>query len=188
MKRAIQLTIFACLFIGAMFVAAPTSSYACSCAELPSVEEELLHSEAVFSGKVIDIQQKKHLKGYLTKTVLFEIEATWKGGSQSQVIVTTGSGGGDCGFDFEKGREYLVYASESSMYGKKELVTILCDRTRLVTAADEDFAVLGEGKAPNQEVNLNTHDNTMVWVKLATIAIIIIGMSFVINIVRKKIR
>lgn len=64
--------------------------------------EELERSDAVFTGKVIEIQEKKQLNGLTKKYVLFEVKKTWKGISQSQVILTTGMGGGDCGYEFEE--------------------------------------------------------------------------------------
>lgn len=133
----------------------PTTSYACSCAQPPSVEDELERSQAVFSGKVLEVKEQKNFKGYVKKRVLIEVEETWKGVSESQVIITTGSGGGDCGYEFQVGQEYLVYATESTMYGDKaELVTVICDRTTGLSAAQEDLTVLGEGKEPTEQVDL----------------------------------
>lgn len=112
--------ILVCIIIGIIFIGSfPSITSACSCAELPGVEEEFERSKAVFSGKVIDIREKRSLKGYTTKSVLFEVTNTWKGVEQSQIIITTGQGGGDCGYDFKEGEEYLVYAYESTMYGKR---------------------------------------------------------------------
>ncbi|MBW9234790.1 hypothetical protein JQK62_21625, partial [Leptospira santarosai] len=80
---------------------------------------------------------------------MFEVAETWKGVSESQVFIITGSGGGDCGYEFQVGQDYLVYATESTMYGNQaELVTIICDRTTELGSAQEDLAVLGKGKEP----------------------------------------
>ena len=99
-------------FISILFISSfPSITSACSCAELPSVEEEFERSQAVFSGKVVDVREKRSIKGYQTKSVLFEVTNTWKGVKQSQIIITTGQGGGDCGFEFKEGQEYLVYAN-----------------------------------------------------------------------------
>lgn len=127
---------------------------ACSCAESPSVEEELERSNAVFSGKVISVREKRSLNGNVSKLVLFEVTNTWKGVEQSQIMITTGLGDGDCGIDFKEGEEYLVYAHESTMYGAKSLVSGICDRTNKLSAAKNDLAILGEGKPPNEKVDL----------------------------------
>ena len=48
----------------------PSSTSACSCAEMPSVEEEFERSKAVFRGRVIGIKEEKSLKGSTSRTVL----------------------------------------------------------------------------------------------------------------------
>lgn len=132
----------------------PTTSNACSCAELPSVDKQLSWSEAVFSGTVLEVKDRNN-GGYHTKSVLFEVIDTWKGVSESQMIILTGGGGGDCGIEFQENQEYLVYANESDMYSKKEeLSTIMCDRTQALASAQEDLSQLGEGQPPTEQVNL----------------------------------
>jgi hypothetical protein len=58
---------------------------------------------------------------------------------QSTVEVRTGQGWGDCGFHFEAGREYFVYASNDTDDG---LQTNICTRTRPIDQAAEDLAYL----------------------------------------------
>ena len=87
-----------------------------------------------FIGKVVDDRVKRSIKGYQSKSVLFDVTNTWKGVEQSQMIITTGQGGGDCGYDFKKGQEYLVYANESTMYGAKSLASTICDRTDVLSS------------------------------------------------------
>ena len=139
--------IFICIILMDTF---PSVISACSCADLPSVEEEFERSKAVFSGKVVSVTEKRNL----SKSVLFEVTNTWKGVEQSQIIITTGQGGGDCGIAFKEGQEYLVYATESTMYGKKSLVSIICDRTNLLNSLKEDLKILGEGQPPIEKVDL----------------------------------
>lgn len=146
------MTILAFIFMIGSF---PSIASACSCANLPSVEEEFERSKAVFSGKVVDIKEKLSLKGYTTKSILFEVTNTWKGVEQSQIIITTGQGGGDCGYNFIKGEEYLVYANETIMYGAKSLVSTICNRTGVLSSSQEDLEILGEGQPSIEEVNLS---------------------------------
>jgi hypothetical protein len=160
----------------------PATSHACSCAEPPSVESELERSKAVFSGEVLEVKEQKDFRGYMKNKVLFEVTDTWKGVTESQVIITTGSGGGDCGFGFQVGQEYLVYASESTMYSDEaELVTIICDRTTELSSAQEDLAVLGEGKPPTEQVDLQAElsaesdkDNVILWI-IGSIAFLVVA-------------
>lgn len=142
-------------FISILFISSFSSEVsACSCVQLPNVEEELERSNAVFSGKVIDVREKRSLTGNVSKLVLFEVTSTWKGVQQSQIMITTGLDSGDCGIDFKGGKEYLVYASESTMYGAKSLVSIICDRTNQLSSLQSDLAILGEGKPPHEKVDL----------------------------------
>ncbi|KRG11142.1 hypothetical protein ACA30_09010 [Virgibacillus soli] len=132
----------------------PIPAQACSCAELPGVEEEFERSTAVFSGKVIDIREKTNSAGFNYKSILFQVIQTWKGVNETQVIITTGLGGGDCGFAFKEGQEYLVYAYESDMYVEKALSTVICDRTNELRLLEEDLASLDEGQAPREQLDL----------------------------------
>lgn len=155
MKGKVSIFLLFCFIVSMMTIYTPSSVYACSCAQPLTVEEELDRSEAVFTGRVLEVKEIKNLNGYMTKSALFEVSEIWKGGAESQIIVHTGGGGGDCGYHFEEGKEYLVYANLSNMYGDKEqLVSIMCDRTNKLAQAQDDLAILGEGKLPTEQVNL----------------------------------
>jgi len=171
-KNAMILLVF--IFI---IVSYPSLTSACSCAELPSVEQEFERSQAVFSGKVIEIKEKRSLKGYTTNSVLFEVTNTWKGVEQSQLVLTTGQGDGDCGYHFIKGQEYMVYAYESSMYGATSLASGICDRTNLLSSSQEDLEILGAGQPPIDEVNLSSPYNgnqLAIWATAAVILAIVV--------------
>ena len=95
----------------------------------------------MFAGRVASMEP-----GSYGKTVRFDAERAWKGVTESAVTVTTGNGGGDCGYGFEQGKEYLVYA-----YGDKEsLDTGICTRTQPIIDAYVDLAALGPGYVPSQ--------------------------------------
>jgi len=132
----------------------PSTASACSCIEPPGIEEELNRSDAVFSGKVISVEDRPAFISVPGKTVILQVGKIWKGISQSQVKIATGQGGGDCGYDFVMGQEYLVYAVKSDSYGTNSLSTIICDRTDVLSQAQGDVAVLGEGQEPAEEVDL----------------------------------
>ncbi|MFJ7666649.1 hypothetical protein ACIQXI_06045 [Lysinibacillus sp. NPDC097195] len=171
-----------------MIVSFPSITSACSCADLPSVEQEFERSIAVFSGKVIEIKEKRSLKGYTLHSVLFEVTNTWKGVKQSQLILSTGQGDGDCGYPFIKGQEYLVYADDSSVYGGKSLVTVTCDRTNILSTSQEDLEILGAGQPPIEEVNLSSQYNRNQLYVWATSAIVIAMIVYFIVHKRKKLK
>ena len=175
--------IFAVIFISIILIGSfPSITNACSCAELPSVEEELERSKAVFSGKVIDIREKRSLNGYISKLVFFEVTNTWKGVEQSEIIITTGQGGGDCGFDFKVGQEYLVYANESTMYGAKSLVSTICNRTNELSSLQEDLKILGEGQPPIDNVDLTgRHEGNQFYMWVTVVVVIGIVLIFILK-------
>ena len=166
----------------------PSVSSACSCVGVPSVEKEFGWSNAVFSGKVVEIKENRSLRGSFSKSVLFEVSNTWKGVKQSQIIIATGQNGGDCGFDFTVGEKYLVYSMESEMYGKKALSTTICDRTKLLNSSQEDLQILGEGKVPVEKVDLSGQLNgnqIYAWVAIV-VALIAMGIGFIFILKKRK--
>jgi len=120
---------------------------ACSC-DLPPLHQSQKQlvtrarktSQAVFSGVVLKINEA----GYGVR-VSFKVDAFWKGGLPAEIVVTTGRGYGDCGYQFEKGQRYLVYAYGSD---SASLVTNICQRTAPYAEAAADVMVLGKPKPP----------------------------------------
>jgi hypothetical protein len=151
MLKSIRNILLMCILFSIIPFALPTTSYACSCAPPPSVEEALQQKTAVFSGKVINMKEYKKFWGSSADPVeiLFEVTGAWKGVKQSEVIVNTEISSASCGYNFEMNKEYLVYAYGDE-YGLK---TGLCERTKLISAAADDLAVLGEGDQNLQQVN-----------------------------------
>lgn len=138
-------------FIGLLFLSLlwwkPLDASACSCVMPPPPEDALNEANAVFSGEVVEvIENKKLFGGSYGKTVHFKVDKAWKGTVESEMIITTGNDGGDCGFAFEKGQNYLVYASMSNMYVEGTLSTTICHRTTELSSATEDLNTLGEGQ------------------------------------------
>ena len=136
------------LLAGVALLLASRAVSACDC-RLPSagkpikqvVAEARNKSRAVFSGTVVAIDRKP---GDLYVAVRFKIEKFWKGALSEEVTVFTGQGGGDCGYKFEVGQRYLIYAYR---YNDTELGTNICQRTASLIEAAEDLKVLGKGKS-----------------------------------------
>ena len=100
---------------------------------LPPPIEHFKKATAVFSGKVIEIKKAKLNIGngmFLQKRVKFDVAKSWKGVEKKTVLLFTGRGGGDCGYGFEKGESYLVYA-----FGKDSLSTSMMLLAKLNQAA-----------------------------------------------------
>ncbi|MDN7243057.1 hypothetical protein QWY14_14735 [Planococcus sp. N028] len=184
MKKACLLVLIAVIFAGVFSF--PTAPKACSCAQSPGVEDEVSRSKAVFAGTVLNVQEKRPFFGAPSKSALFEVEEIWKGVEQSQIIVRTGSGDGDCGSEFQEGAAYLVYAGEPSLYsGFHEFETVICSRTSELGSAQEDLAVLGAGTPPTEQVNLASQENRQtifMWI----VSFLIVGVSAVYILLKRK--
>jgi hypothetical protein len=128
---------------------------ACSCVVsfVPKAACELAwQSEATFTGEVTDIvdpgipfvkpgERPLDLDRFPRKKVTLRVREAFTGlasGTQ-QITIETGLGGGDCGYAFERGVEYLVYAYRTRAGG---LGTGICSRTRPITEADDDLKYL----------------------------------------------
>lgn len=140
--------IILCSFaIGIGLLIAPHAALACTC-ELPrpgktlrqQVREARGKSKAVFSGRVVEVVE--HPQAFYVE-VKFKVQRAWKQVRTDEITIRTGRGGGDCGYRFEVGENYLVYA-----YGSDEnkLETNICQRTRRLADAGEDLKLLGNGK------------------------------------------
>jgi hypothetical protein len=119
----------------------------CSCMEPPPPRTALSAADAVFLGTVETIRETTVQldgvdSGIPAREITLRVHASWKGlgAATARVVVTTGHGAGDCGFEFERGTAYLVYVQESG--GK--LSTSICTRTAAANDARADFEALGQ--------------------------------------------
>ncbi len=116
--------------IGALFgwLGSTTPAFACSCA-MATPSEQFENAKAVFVGTVKDISAD----GY-DNIVDFDVSESRKGLNTKSVSVTTSQQGASCGFSFEKGREYTVYAYDDN----GDLGTGICSGTSLLIADAQD--------------------------------------------------
>lgn len=127
--------------------------YACNCA-INSVEAEYENSSAIFSGKVIQlIDENKNKKLISTGdqiTVILEVQEVWKGVNESQIMLHTVRSSASCGYEFEIGKEYLIYATER----EQGFHVSSCSRTTTLSHAISDIDYLGEGNTPTEQITL----------------------------------
>jgi hypothetical protein len=89
------------------------------------------------------------------RLVIVRATAVYRGPKQEKFEVKTGLGGGDCGFDFETGESYLIYARRNE---KGALLTSTCSETRVVEYAGPDLRILrGEPPAPEDSLDPETY-------------------------------
>lgn len=129
-----------CLFLSARRVEA------CSCVRERPTCAAFGSATAVFVGKVVGAKEQREYKGkdgvkkvFDVGEIYFQSEETFLGVKSPRVVIHSGTGGGDCGYWFERGKRYLVYAYGDS---PKSLGTNICTRTRSLDDAEEDLTFL----------------------------------------------
>jgi hypothetical protein len=130
-------------FIAVLIFNAPDTR-ACSCAFGGSAPcQEYWRVDAVFAGTVVSSGHVNVDHGsYKSDMRLLHmtIEQPIRGIKTTEVDVLTGWGGGDCGYGFEVGKRYLVYAYHEEKSNR--FSTSICTRTRPLAEADDDLAFI----------------------------------------------
>lgn len=114
---------------------------ACSCAGSAPPCEAYGRADAVFIGTVSFSSSVTFGEGRdrrVQRLIRFTVDEAFRGIDGSEAEVTTGLGGGDCGYGFSLGGQYLVYAYRY----KDGLSTGICTRTRNLSNATEDLAYI----------------------------------------------
>ena len=164
-----------CVF--AVLTCSASPAFSCTCGPKPSVGRALSLSDAVFVGRVIawhnatiEFAPGQSFSGF---SFVFEVERLFKGAVSSEVAVLTGIGRGDCGYPFQVGEKYLVYA-----YEKKGLETNICTRTTNISRGDADLAELGDPKTTFVHVINTAWSKAIAIILLAFLAGIVIGRKW----------
>lgn len=121
------------------------AALACRCPKAEA-SADLSQFAAVFSGRVVETNRLP-----TSLRVKFQVERVWKGDVLLEVTLFLPRASdpdviSSCDIGFQKGESYLVYALKSR--DRSTLTTHKCTRTRKVTEAKGDFAVLDEGQVP----------------------------------------
>ncbi len=124
--------------IGLFFLFCYQSLFACDCKTL-DFQAALDSANIVFVGQATEVTTNWMSGGW---KATFVVENSWKMPTEGILVVNT-PWEKDCGFIFEVGKKYLVYANK-----KFTTKTTICSRTRLLSEAGEDLQVLGKGMRP----------------------------------------
>ena len=125
-----------------------------ACLQLNSPKDELVRSDAVFTGSVLEISEYKSEKIYGRKRanlgvlykVRMSVERSWKGVKtrETSFLIYSGSPSSALFRSMKQGEKFLVYAV--SWKALDELIVDDCMRTRKMQDAREDLSQLGKGK------------------------------------------
>lgn len=149
---------------------------ACDCYVPETAHEAQEKADAVFKGKVLQLKKEK-IEGETYNVALISVSETWKGIDDTQVTVFTDWT--SCQFDFEVGKEYLLYPNKLN----GELRVIDCGRSVEIQFAANDLLQLGKGEDPTNMVQLedefqnNTFKTFIVLTLLIIMTVSIFGLA-----------
>ncbi|HET9224857.1 MAG TPA: hypothetical protein VFO07_20255 [Roseiflexaceae bacterium] len=194
-NRRWRLWLLVVVVSGLFFSLRPCSVFACSCAPPGTPLQELNRSGAVFAGKVVAIDAPSGMPILISSfpfidflsssaepvSVTFDVLDVWKGPPQRRLVVTTPRDSASCGYSFQMGETYLVYASEQD----GGLTTYLCSRTNSINQARSDLAALDPGTAPTLDGPSRPSPNTGLLIALGGVIILLAGLALLF-VVRKR--
>lgn len=127
----------------------PLRSMACDCSYAGAPCKAFADTPTVFAGRVVKIStiRLKAPSGddFEDRLVSFNVERSYRGWEAGTAEVLAGWNT-DCGYRFQEGVRYLVYAYPHSSTGK--LATSICTRTRPMSDASEDLEYLTKKDDP----------------------------------------
>ncbi len=135
MKKLLMLIVF--LFFGITI----QNAFGCSCIKKDSLEEAYSKADIIVQGLVVRAELvhlsnkvainqllesgtpldsiDSHLTDFPMVKVLVEIEKIYKGSSNHDTLtIYTGNSGGNCGFEFITGHNYIIFAQKESYFGE----------------------------------------------------------------------
>jgi len=125
------------------FVLIHGPAWACSCMGTGPVCYAYWQSPTIFRGKVLErtlLPGQQSLSsfqgGWSHFEVRFSVSEMLRGKPERETVVMTNEGGSACGFPFQDGEEYLVFAYSNQATG--ELWTSTCTRTHKIEASKVD--------------------------------------------------
>jgi hypothetical protein len=150
------------ILAAAGLVAAMGVASACQCVDVQrTVESRLARWPAAFAGEilskrdsfVVDTAKSKHFGQEIVSSwgsiMTVRVLRSWKGPRADSLVtlLTTWQGGG-CGYPFDAGRRYVIYADTAllgpySAWHERALITHICTGTRRLWAAADELRQLG---------------------------------------------
>lgn len=159
-----RIVVFTCLVVTC--ISAPV--FACSCRSSPQPvvtvrqgeEEKIGDRDVILEGKVERQEVQPNVfapPGVIVsgsnsevrrRLVVVSANRVYRGPPQPGLVIETGVGGGDCGFDFETGAEYLIFGD---LLENGNISTGICDPTVSLDHAPPALLRLLRAQAPAPE-------------------------------------
>ncbi|MFK7925658.1 MAG: hypothetical protein AB8H47_27155 [Bacteroidia bacterium] len=129
--------ILSCCFL--LFFVGFQQLFACECINL-GPQAKIDSADVVFDGTVIYVNTN-WMSGGMKYT--FQVHQTWKRRTDTVMMINSGFATTDCGYNFEEGKRYLVFARKTFSYK-----TDLCAGNVLIEEADTYLSKLGSSQQP----------------------------------------
>jgi len=155
--------------------------------ERDRAKSEAEHAQAIFEGTVVKLEMKSDAIAPVPPNVMsitpsgkelivtFRAIRVYRGSQETIFVVVTGIGCGDCGFDFQEGDSYLVYAGATP---SGQLFTSICSGTTLLDDAGPELRFLrGEPLAPEDIETPRNYPSEMMRRRTGTLCGHVYGMS-----------
>lgn len=140
MKKLVRLPLLLLLALATTAIAYGTlgseKAYACSCAMFESYTDALESSSHVLDATVVNKKEKSGGK----LDVALSVSAVWKGEAEQEMNVVTSASSASCGYEFETGKRYAIFAKEQD----DELHVSLCSATSTLADDSAIFDELGQ--------------------------------------------
>lgn len=127
-------------------VLAPRAADACSCMGGTPLCQSFWQADVVFSGDVLAFDKTDSTQFFSRRVARIRVDRVWRGTAAGTIEVTTGAGGGDCGYSFRRGRKYVVYANQTQ---DGKLTTGICSPTKPFDEAARDLAFFNDIAKPS---------------------------------------
>ena len=142
-KNIVHLFVIVVVLLSGLIISEQKRAYACSCVAPGSYEEGLESNDWVFDGVVINKKTKSSLFGTKSTADLvewtFQVNGSWKGEVTELMTVYSAESGVSCGYEFEVGKRYAVFARELEGIIKVSL----CSKTSIIADNSDIFTELG---------------------------------------------
>jgi hypothetical protein len=139
--RKILVTLFVLFILTTGINLTENEVYACSCVG-GSITEKLERSDAVFTGRVIEVGGTKNSDIGKLRKYIFEVNNAWKGQITKNISIYSYDGdGASCGYKFKSNESYLVY---SYLGNDGALETNFCTGNTEYEKAKNELGLLGQ--------------------------------------------
>jgi hypothetical protein len=166
--------------------------------------DSLQNAPIVFSGQAASVKLEIHdpsgalvnklvPNASVDQIVQFLVRDVWKGDVGASVVVRSGAyasrdcGVGNCGYTFEAGKSYLVFAYQGEwgmeppdytavVTPSAPVVTDKCSRTRLLSQARADLAALGSARLPATGSGQFSARGQLIPLSLVALTVVLLGV------------